>query len=235
MPKDAIGRIPFKITVNLDGSPTETTGKSLSELAIEQNPDVPEEEIKAAATATTLRVYKILFREQYERLKDLTIDQMSDEEKEKWSFIRLLFSHEIHAEIRADLSKLEAEIEARNQKQQIAKKIVTKAITHAEALAEPIFMLKLPDDYLVKLAQAGFTSVGQIVFSIKVNHETMLDAYVSEEDETKSKKLIEYMKVTKHSLSEILGETGYSLIGSRLLEYNYVTRNEFLDLFRGSN
>lgn len=187
MSKDAMGRIPFKITVNLDGSPTETSGKSLLELAIAQNPDVPEEEIKAAATATMLRAYKILFHDQYERLKDLAFDQMSDEEKDKWSFVRLIFADEIHAESEARFSKLKAEIEARKQKEQIARNRVTKEIAHADALAEPIFMLKLPDDYLVKLAEAGFTSVGQVVFSIKVKRETILDAYLSEEDETKSK------------------------------------------------
>jgi hypothetical protein len=55
---------------------------------------------------------------------------------------------------------------------------------------------------------------------------------LSEPDKSKADKIIEFTKPTKHSLAEIVGETGYSLIGSRLLEYNYVTRSEFLEAFR---
>ena len=74
--------------------------------------------------------------------------------------------------------------------------------------------------------------MGQVLFNIKVSRETILDAYLEEDNEAKSEKLIEYMHVTKHSLSQIVGETGFSLLGSRLLQYNYVTRNELLEAFR---
>jgi hypothetical protein len=225
--------IPFTFKVNSDGSPTETSGKSLEELAIEQNPDVPPEEIKAAVDKTLINVYKIGFRKHYIRLKDQKYEDMSDEDKETWAIVKLLFYEEIHAEIEARLSKLEADIEAHNQREQSAKKKVSKDIAIAESLSEPIFMLNLPDEYLVKLGEAGFTSVGQVLFNIKVSQATLLSAYLAEKDESKKKKILDYAEVTKRSLSEIVGGTGYSLIGSRLLQYNYVTRSEFLDLFKG--
>jgi hypothetical protein len=234
MPKDTKRTgIPFRVELNLDGTPTETSGKTLEELALEQNPDIPEEEIRAAVSNTVLHVYKMVYRDDYQRLKDQNHDEMSDEDKEKWPLISLLFSDEMRAASEARFAKLMAESEAHKQKQQLARRQVTKEMAIAEALAEPVFTLDLPDEYLVKLTEAGFTSVGQVVFSIKVSRETILDAYLGEEDKATSNKLIDYMKITKQSLSEILGGTGYALIGSRLLQYDYVTRSEFLELFRG--
>jgi hypothetical protein len=234
MPKDREQTgIPFTFTVKLDGSPTETSGKSLLELAIEQNPDIPEEEIETAVCNTMLNAYKIVLRKDYERLKDQIYDEMSDEDKKTWLAITFAFSDEISAEREARFSRLVAECEACSQRERLARKRVTREIAEAESVPEPIFMLNLPDEYLVKLAEAGFTSVGQVLFSIKISREMALDAYLAEDDETKSKRLIEYLKITKTPLPEIVGEIGYSLLGSRLLQYDYVARNEFLDLFRG--
>lgn len=225
--------LSFSFRVHSSAPDKRIPDKDLFELMVEQNPDVPEETLKAALGNMTLKVYKALLRTEYERLKAQSPDKMSDADREKWAFIVVIFHDEIVAESNRRFSKWKSEVDAQEKEEQAVKRLVAREIAIAEAYSEPLFTLNLPNEYLIALAEAGFTSIGQIVFSIKASHQVVIDAYLAERDKARAKKIKAYLRLTKRPLSEIVGTTAYSLIGSRLLQHNYVSRDEFLSAFKG--
>jgi hypothetical protein len=233
MTKDEI-RVSRRYRLNRDKTFTEISDKSVLENLKLQYPDKSQAELEAALNGFSLRVLKAFARKDYMRLKNQAYDDMPPEDQEIWLSVRLLFADEIEADSHARFEELKARLEAQDKREREMKRYVMREIGIAEALAEPLFLLRLPDEYLMALAEAGFTSIGQVLYSIKVKHETMLEVYLNEADKAETVKLKPYLRLIRRQLSEIVGEVGKQVIGSRLLEYKFMTINEYLDAFKGN-
>lgn len=138
------------------------------------------------------------------------------------------YSHNLRPSVRkqrmVELEQTEREFEARQKTIQAANRFVSGEIRRMNALPEPIFILDLPDDVIRNLVSTKFDTVGKLLFGIMVDCDRLVTA-ITDENEID----IETTQwVYREQLLKVVGQEGYNLIGSRLIQFGYLQRDYFL-------
>lgn len=111
--------------------------------------------------------------------------------------------------------------EAEKRLKESERRFLTKELNRMNSLSEPIFILELPDDIIQKLIAAAFDSVGKLLFGVQVATQRIEALSVAEN----------WGAGLVHSrdfLINAVGQEGYNLIGSRLIQFGYLQRGNFL-------
>src|SRR5260221_6970614 len=116
----------------------------------------------------------------------------------------------------AEFEQMEREFEARQRLIQAANRFVSSEIRRMNALPEPIFVLDLPDDVIRKLVSTKFDTVGKLLFGVMVDCDRLVTSIGGENEiDTQAAQW-----VYREQLLKIVGQEGYNLIGSRLIQFS---------------
>lgn len=138
------------------------------------------------------------------------------------------YSHNIRPSARkqriAELEQMERKFEASQRAIQAANRFVSGEIRRMNALPEPIFILDLPDDVIRNLVSTKFDTVGKLLFGIMVDCDRLVTSIMGENEiDTETAQW-----VYREQLLKVVGQEGYNLIGSRLIQFGYLQRDYFL-------
>lgn len=114
------------------------------------------------------------------------------------------------------------EWEAEKKVRKAEQRFLIQEFNRMVALSEPIFVLDLPDEIIQKLIAAHFDSVGELLFGVQVSTQRVIG--ISREEDWD----IALLHSRKFLITAV-GQVGYNLIGSRLIQFGYLQRNSFLD------
>ncbi len=176
-------------------------------------------------TANQYRV-AIAARQFYRWLLEERAKQLPDGE-EKQAMLGLIefftdFDPSARTVQKAEWEARKREWEAEDKAKEADRRFILRELNRMDALPEPVFVLDLPDDTIQKIA-SRFDTVGKVLFGVQVTADRLVHSRLEAGENWD--RAVTYVR---NHLLKAVGQEGYNLIGSRLIQYGYLHRDDFL-------
>lgn len=180
-----------------------------------------------------MRVLRIFLGDQYEKLKSIPYKELPEEDKKTLHFLNLTIFRDQYDD---PIKKLMEQSGKEKEENEYYRRSFKHAIAIRESQSEPIFTLNLPDDCISKLINAGVSTIGDLVFNFLHDKTFYLNGvrgiisyeHTTEEEIKGLVKLKPLRKLIEIPLHNVVGEEMLQIIGSRLIQFKYMSREQVL-------